>query len=427
MMLSNLSRETAMKPEVHSNTVLVASATAEEDWNLQDASVVLPGFPFFRVFLSLIRRKWFVAISTICAALVSLGISFLLPISYTATTRIMTPQQTQSATSIMMSQMMNSGLGSLAAAAGGSLLKNPNDIWVALLNSRPVADAIVQRFDLMHVYHQRDMTGARDALADNTKVISEKSGLLAISVIDRNKERAAALANAYTLELRALTKNLAVSEASQRRLFYEEQLKSAKEELITAQVAFQSIQKEKGVVQPDVQAKALIAGLAGLQAAIAAKQVEVQSLRSFSTEKNPALQVAETELQSLEAEAARLDQGTLKGEPGRPTLNQVAAVGPDYLRAEHELQYRQILFDLLMRQFDAARLDEAKNAAVIQVVEPAIPPERKSFPHRLALSLWLTAFWFCCSVSYLAAVELLKKNNTFHHAVAELKSSFHEE
>ena len=169
------------------------------------------------------------------------------------------------------------GAGSLAAVAGGGLgLKNPNDIYVGLLNSRPVADAIIQQFDLANVYHAKDMTAARKRLASYTEVVSEKNGFIAVSVTDKDKRRVAEMANAYTDELRILTKTLAVTEASQRRLFYEDQLKQAKEALFRAEVSFQQVQQSKGLVQLDAQAKAMIESLAVLRAQVAAREVEVR-------------------------------------------------------------------------------------------------------------------------------------------------------
>ena len=220
------------------------------------------------------------------------------------------------------------------------------------------------------------MTAARKGLAHFTKVVSEKNGFIAVSVTDKDRLRVAAMANAYPEELRILTKTLAVTEASQRRLFYEDQLKQAKDALLAAELDFQQVQQSKGLVQLDAQAKAMIESLALLHAQVAAREVEVQALRSYSTEHNPELELAESELSSLRAEAARLEQRN------RPTgfaglgLGDVPAAGMEYLRAEHEVKYRQAIFDLLLKQYDAAKLDEAKDAAIIQVVEPAIEPEQ---------------------------------------------------
>ena len=218
-------------------------------------------------------------------------LSVALPVRYTAITCIMPPQQTQSSASLFMSQFAGSGAGPLAALAGGGLdLKSPSDLYVGLLESPPIADAIIHQFGLVHIYGSPDMTGAREKLAQSTVVKTEKSGLITIAVSDRNKQRAAQLANAYTSELRALTQRLAVTEASERRQFYEDQLKQAKEALVGAELAFEQVQQQKGLVALDAQAKAMIEGLAALRAQAAAKQVEVQALRSYSTERNPEVQ-----------------------------------------------------------------------------------------------------------------------------------------
>jgi uncharacterized protein involved in exopolysaccharide biosynthesis len=238
------------------------------------------------------------------------------------------------------------------------------------------------------------MTEARKKLAGNTEVTSEKNGFIAVSVTDQDKKRVAEMANAYTDQLRILTQTLAVTEASQRRFFYEEQLKQAKDALVAAEVAFQQVQQQKGLVQLDAQAKAMIEGIAALRAQVAAKQVEVQVLRSYSTEQNPDVQLAEKELTSLEAEEGRLEQSNHSPGISGLALGNVPTAGLEYLRAAHELAYRQALFDMLMKQYDAARLDEAKEAAIIQVLEPAIEPDQKSFPKRTLIVLLFTFVGF---------------------------------
>ena len=362
--------------------------------HLRDGEVSL-----IELLTQLAYRKWLIAKGTGIVVLAGVILSQVLPVRYSATTKIMPPQQTQSAASMMMSQLTSVGGGSLAALAGGGLgLRNPNDIYVGMLTSRPIADAIIQKFSLIQTYHAKNMTEARKKLAGYTEVTSEKNGFIAISVTDKDKTRVAEMANAYTDQLRILTQTLAVTEASQRRLFYEEQLKQAKEALVAAELAFQQVQQQKGLVQLDAQAKAMIEGIAALRAQVAAKQVEVQALRSYSTEQNPDVQLAEKELTSLEAEEARLEQSNHSPGIAGLGLGNVPAAGLEYLRAAHELAYRQALFDMLMKQYDAARLDEAKDAAIIQVVEPAIEPDRRSSPQRaliLLLSLFVGLFAGC--------------------------------
>jgi capsule polysaccharide export protein KpsE/RkpR len=337
----------------------------------------------------------------------------------------MTPQQTQSTAAFLMSQMaLNpTAANPLAGATGGSLnLRNPNELYLGLLASRPIADGIIGKFGLAGVYHAKDMTAARKALADRTTVTSEKSTLIAISVIDTDKKRAADIANAYPEQLRALTKNLAVTEASQRRLFYEQRLKDAKEDLVSAELALQQIQKQKGLVQLDAQTKALITSLADLHAQVAAKEVQLQALRSYSTEQNPEVQLLESQLSSLQDQSARLEERSGSPESGGLDLADVAGAGAEYLRAEHELEYRQALFDLLLKQYDAARWDEARNAAVIQVVEEAIPPERKSAPRRTFIVLIFMALGLLGSWLYILGRRILAGSRHIAQLLAEFKS-----
>lgn len=353
------------------------------------------------------RHKRFIAAVTAVAMAAGVVYSLTLPTVYTATTRILTPQPAPSAAAMMMSQLASSGAGALAAAAGAGLgLHSPNDIYIGLLQSEPVADAILEKFGLAAIYKAKYPSVARARLAEYTQITSEKSGFIAIAVTDRDPRRAAAMANMYTGQLQALSKSLAVTEASQRRLFYEDQLKQARDELVDAQFAFHQIQRKKGLVELDAQARAVIGNLASLRATREAKQVELDALRSYSTERNPQVELAEKQLQSLTAEEARLEKAGGDAGSADLGLQQVADAGMDYLSAEHELQYKQVMFDLLLKQYDAARLDEAKTATVVQVVETAAPPDRKSGPHRASIVFMFTVLGLVAACSYLFVCQV---------------------
>jgi tyrosine-protein kinase Etk/Wzc len=385
------------------NTLIEETAEAMDSARLSETASGDYEVRLIDVLIQLAYRKWLIAKVTCIAVFAGVVFALVQPVRYMATTKIMPPQQTQSAAS-MMNQATSAGGASLAAFTGGGLgVKNPNDIYVGLLTSRPIADAIIQKFGLAKVYHAKDMTQARKELAGYTQVTSEKAGFIAISVTDRDKKRVAEMANAYTDQLRILTKTLAVTEASQRRLFYEEQLTQAKEALVAGELAFQRVQQQKGLVQLDVQAKVMIEDISALRAQIAAKQVEAQVLRSYSTEQNPDLQLAEKQLSFLQAEEARMEQNNHAPGFAGLGLGNVPTAGLEYLRAEHELTYRQARFDMLLKQYDVAKLDEAKEAAIIQVVEPAIIPDRKSSPKRALLGLLfsITGFFAGCLLSLI--------------------------
>ncbi|MFY9906973.1 MAG: GNVR domain-containing protein [Terriglobales bacterium] len=347
------------------------------------------------ILIQLAHRKWLIVKATSLSMLAGVTLALLSPVLYTGVTKIMPPQPAPSSTSMLMSQLAGAGGNPLAAiTAAGLGLKNPNDTYIGLLNSRPVADAVIEKFGLVKVYRAADMTAARKRLAANTEVTSEKDGFISVSVTDSDKNRVAAMANAYIEELRKLTKGLAVTEASQRRLFYEEQLNQARTLLVGAEASFLEVQQTKGLVQLDAQARTMIQGAANLRAQVVSQRVRLQALRSSSTENNPDVALAEQELSSLQAEAARLEQKGHYSGIANLGLGDVPGAGLEYVRAEHELKYRQAMFDLLMKQYEGARLDEAKDAAIIQVVEPAIEPDHKTSPKRTLIVLLFTLTGF---------------------------------
>lgn len=353
-----------------------------------------------------------------------LFLALVLPAKYTAVTKIMPPQQAPSSVAMMMAQAGAGSAGSLGAiAAGGLSLRNPNAIYIGMLNSRPVADSIIGQFGLMDVYHSRDMTAARLKLAKNTEVTSEKEGYIAVSVTDGDKKRVAQIANCYADQLRQITQELAVSEADQRRRFYEGQLNEEREALIKAEVAFQKIQQSNNLVELDAQTKAAIESLALLRAQITAREVALQAMRSYSTERNPDVEVAERELSSLRDQERRMQEGNPAADDSALSLKGLSGKGLEYLRAEHELKYRQAIFDLLIKQYDAARLDESKQAAVIQVLEPAIEPDRRTSPKPLGVILLTTFSGFlvaCMLVWLLGWKETLQSNLAVQSKLAQL-------
>jgi tyrosine-protein kinase Etk/Wzc len=338
---------------------------------------------FLELATALAQRKWFILKITGAAAVVGLAVALLIPNRYTANTKIMPPQQQQSSAAAMLSSLSGSAVGSLASAAGKDLgIKNPNDMYVGMLKSRPVADAIIRRFELQKLYGQKDMTDTRKKLADYTEIISEKEGFISIAVEDKQKKRAAEMANAYIEELRNLNKGLAVTESSQRRLFYEQQLGQAKDELANAEVALTLAQHKSGMIQLDAQAKTMIEAVGKLRADIAAKQVRLQALRTFSTDQNADVEVAQQELAQMQTELRNLEKKSGSAGSYELSLKDVPDAGAEYVKAEREVKYRATLFDVLAKQYEAARIDEARDAPVIQVVEPAIEPDKKSSPKR---------------------------------------------
>jgi tyrosine-protein kinase Etk/Wzc len=401
------------------------SAAPVEELNVSETPAAVAEISVIEIITRLSLEKWLIAKVVVAAFFLGGIVCFVLPARYTATTKIMPPQQAAPAAAILMNQLVSASTGSIAAAAGMGLgLKSPNDIYVGLLSSRPIADAIIEQFGLAKVYHATDMTSTRKKLAGRTEIASEKDGFISIAVADEDKVRAAQIANAYTKGLRELTKTLAVTEASQRRLFYEEQLAQAKAGLVAAELSFQQVQQNKGLIQLDGQAKTMIEGVARMRAEVAAKEVELQALRSYSTDRNPEVELAERELSSMQTEVAQMEQKRRSTGFADLGLGDVPGAGMDYLQAEHELKYKQTLFDLLVKQYDMARLDEAKDAVIIQVVETAIPPDRRSSPQRRFIVTLFTVVGLLAACSYVLVHAALQRDPELSRSLEVLKATF---
>jgi len=324
----------------------------------------------------LLERKWVVAKVTGIAISIGILLCLALPVRYTSTAQLMPPQKIDSLSDMLTAQL---GIGSLVESAGGSLLKDPNAIYVGILQSRPIEDAVIKKFDLMHLYGKRNMRDCRKELEDRTDIESEKSTLVSISVKDRNPQRAADMVNAYISEFRDLTSSVTLQETARRRFFYEQQLNKQKDALSLAEANLNQVQKNKGMIHP-MQAEVIMGTLAMLRAQIAAQEVEVEGLKSFSTEHNSDLQVAEKELAAMKAEAAQMAEHGTSSDFSNLGMKDVPDVGLSYLRAAREVEYQQAVYTLLLKQYEAARLDESNQAYVIQVVEPPIPMDHISSP-----------------------------------------------
>lgn len=357
------------------------------------------------VLIVLLERKRFIVRFVLCVALLAIFVSFLLPVRYEAKVVLLPPQQNSSLGSTLLGQLGNMGsLGSLASLAGGNLnLKNPSDMYLSLLTSRTVEDAMIQRFGLMQEYHAKRISDARKELERRTAAtVGTKDGLIRLLVEDHDPKRSADLANGYVEEFRKLSASLAITEAARRRLFFEQQLQQTKASLSAAEDAMTKIQQSTGVLQIDSQARSLIESAAVLRAQVMAKEVQIEGMRSFATEDNPALVLAKQQLAALQSQMSQVagsanDTGTgINLSKGRVTQS-----GMEYLRAYRELKYQETVYELLSKELEVAKLDEAREGSIVQVVDAAIPPDRKSSPHRLWIVLGATILAFFFAVAWV--------------------------
>lgn len=332
----------------------------------------------------LARHKILIIASTVLIGGGALLASTLMTPLFQSTAKILPPQQQSNGMAAVLGQ-----LGGLAGAAGGLAgLKTPNDLFVGLLESRTIADKLIARFKLRERYG-KTMEGARDSLAASTEInVSKKDGMIAISFLDREPQFAADVANAYVEELATLTQSMALTEASQRRLFFEKQLVEAKEQLASAEVGLRGTQEKTGLIQPEAQVQAIIGNAAQLKGTIAAKEVQINAMRTYASPQNPELVRAVEELHSLQGQLGKLERSGGGGDGNFmiPT-GRLPEVGVEYIRGARNVKYSETIFELLAKQYELAKIDEAKNASLIQMLDKAIPAEDKFKPRRSLIVL----------------------------------------
>jgi tyrosine-protein kinase Etk/Wzc len=373
------------------------------------------------VLLIFARRKW-VILRWVAAGLVIAIIAILrAPTLYKAEVTIMPPQQAESSAGLL------SQLGALSMfAGGGSLgLKNPADLYIAILNTNLVAGDMVDRFHLMDVYKIPDRDGAGGKLRSRSKFLASKDGLINITVEDMDPKRAMALASGYSDELFKQNNRLVIGSASQRRKFYQEQLAEEKDRLADAEVALKQTQLATGVLQLSGQAQNLIAQEANIQANITSHEVQIGALLSSSTEQNPDVIRLRTELSGLREQLRQLQHGTSSE---TITQREFPAAGLEYIRKQRDVEYHQTLYDLLARQLEAARIDEAKASPDVQVIDPPLLPRSPSWPKPslfILIGLVLGAMVGCIRVAVIYVYDYAETDPRLRDRFLQVKRAMH--
>lgn len=388
---------------IHTETIPQADPLLTEE-NTSVAENAAAEVSLLDLTILLIQHKRFLVRFVAAMAVISIAIALLLPVQYEATVVLLPPAQNSSIASALLGQLGNLGsLGSLSSLAGGLGVKTPTDMYVSLLKSRTVEDATIQRFDLMKEYREKRISDTRKEFERRTNVVAGvKDGLIRITLEDHDPKRAAALANGYVEEFRRLSASLAITEAARRRLFFEQQLHDAKEKLTEAEEAMRKTQEATGVLQIDSQARALIESAAVLRAQVVAKEVQIQGMRSFATDDNPDIVLAKQQLAALQAQLQHL-AGSQSDTGSDIVLSKgrVTGEGLEYIRRYRDLKYNETVFELLAKELEIAKLDEAREGEIVQVVDPAVPPDKKSSPHRTLIVIGMTVVSFGIAVFWI--------------------------
>jgi len=380
---------------------------------------------FFPFILAVLDRKKIIVRTCVGFVLAALALSFVLPKTYKAVVTSMPSMHKNSIGGQLGGLSVDSGIESLLGRGMFKKRSSVMDTMIGLITSNRVLDRVVERLGLVAAFDAESPAKARMALEGMVEVgIDDETGMLNVSVTDRNRERSAEIANAIMDELQVVAGELALEEATERRKFFSIQLDQVGAELARAENDLRGFQETTGVVEIQRQASAAIEYLAKLKALIAQKEVEIDVLHTFMTDQNPEIAAIKAELKSLREQAALLEGGTDSQIQNFFSTHNMVAAGTDFLRKTRDVKYYETLYYNISRLYEMARIDEAINTPVLQVIDRAEPPLKKASPRpkKMLMAAFMLGLLLSGSYAVLGAyMENLADDKTRAY-LAELKA-----
>ena len=373
------------------------------------------------IMLVIAKYNRFIMAFTAASIVLALIYVMLQPFSYTAKTVILPPQPKSD--SSMGALLGNLGGLNAMPVAGALGLKNPSDMYLGMLKSRTLADGVIVKLDLQQHYKTKTMTKTREVLKYASNIAAGKDGFITVEYTHSDPVMAANIANAYIRELDSINSTLAVTEAAKRRLFYEKQIKETSVSLSQAEAAMKQTQRKTGWYEFGGFDVAMAAGGAGgggssslmsggagvnasvlmkveeIRAQITLKELDLASKRAYMTEQNPEYVRSLATLAALKANLTKLEGSTNASGPDvKVPVNQLSDTGFAYIHQLRDLKYKQTLLELYSKQFEMAKMDEAKESPLVQVVDKALPPEERSSPKRAQMMVISTILALVISI-----------------------------
>ena len=369
------------------------------------------------------RRRWLARVIGL-GVLVSIGIALLIPKRYTSTAQLMPPDQQSLPSGSLLSAL--TGTGPVASMGGLMSSRTPGGTFIGILNSQTAQDDIINRFDLRRVYHCKFYIDARGILSKQTMIVEDKSsGIISISVTDRNPNRARDLAEAYVAELDKLVNSLSTSSARREREFLEQRLKSIKSDLDASSIALSQFSSHNATLNPQSQGQALFESAARLQEELITAQSELSGLKTMYSDDNVRVREARARIDELQSQLRKMgsiggtaDGADLKADHSYPSIRELPILGVTYSDLSRQMAMEEGIYETLNRQYELAKVEEAKEIPPIKMLDEPQVPERKSSPHRALIVLLGILISALAGIVWVAAIKLWKSNRGFSAAKA---------
>ena len=403
--------QTATKQQPEAEPQPVAGEVSPPEMQLEDSRE----WQAERLRLLWARRRFFSRAGAI-GLFVSTSVAFLIPKTYTSTTQLMPPDPQSTSGMAMMAAMAAKGGGGLAGVAGDLLgLKSSGALFIGVLRSETSEDRLIQQFDLRKVYGKRLVVDARSKLDENTSISEDrKSGIITISVTDQDPQRSAALAAAYVDQLNSLVSELSTSSAHRERVFLEERLKVAKQDLDDASNQLAQFSSKNNTLDMQLEGKAMLDAAGTVGGEMIAAQAQLEGLRQIYTDNNSRVRSLNARVVELRKQLEKIGGTQAKNPDGNsaaagesadpaapqinglpyPTIRSLPLLGAKYADYYRRAKIQETVFEMLTEQYELAKVQEAKETPSVKVLDAARIPEKKSFPPRLVI-MFLGTFLVC--------------------------------
>jgi capsule polysaccharide export protein KpsE/RkpR len=361
------------------------------------------------------ERRHFLGRAAVWGLVLSTLVAFVIPKRYDSTTRLMPPDTQSSSGMAMMAALAGKGGSGLGSLAGDLLgMKSSGDLFIDILHSRTVEDRLIERFDLRRVYWDKYWQDARKDLASKTNLSEDrKSGVITITVTDRDPLRAAEMARAYVEELDRLVAEVSTSSARRERLFIEQRLAAVKQDLDHASHAFSEYASQNTAIDIEAQGKATVEAAARLEGELIAAQSELEGLEQIYTKENVRVRSLQARVDELRSQLHKIGGDTPDSAAGKPnsgqefpSIRQLPLLGVRWADLYRETKIQETVYEMLTQQYELAKIEEAKEIPVVKVLDPADVPEKKSFPPRMLIIAMGAAFSVCLAALLIGGSEV---------------------
>ena len=370
----------------------------------------------------------------VAGLIVSAAIAFLVPARYEATARLMPPDQSGGMTATMIGALAakaGDGLGSMATDLLG--MRTSGATLVGILGSRTVQDDLINKFDLRKVYSKSKYESARRLLQERTAIGEDrKSGIITIQVQDRSPERAAALAAGYVSELNSRVSQLTTSSAHRERVFLENRLQSVKQQLDEATLQLSRFSSKNKTFDPQMEGKTMLEAAATLQGQLIAAEAELSGLQQIYGPDNSRVRAASAKVGELRSKLMTMSGNKAappEGADGQntqlyPSLTQLPMLGNTYYDLARQAKIDEAVYEALTKQFELAKVEEAKEIPTIKVLDEPVVPEKKVWPPRTTIIALGTLLAFCLAIAWLALRDMwntLDDSSPYKLAAAKIR------